>query len=183
MNNSYWNKRDACLPKGHNIHWDAAKFFEQLTHKNRLAQYLSFRFCRVSGLTGFEEAVAAMQDTTAFVCFSDISQGVSKMNENTPNMQKVKTVFFAMRHPVDDMKARDRCMQIMHELFRQFMTILIQEKTRLQQNFIYIDENISFQEIDQYFFSGCAGAYFQISVKKFIDLRYNPEEWIEAEQK
>ena len=141
---------------------------------------MGFRFCRVSGLTGFEGAVAAMQDTTAFVCVSDISQGTSAMNDNTPNMQKVKTVFFAMRHPIDDLVARERCMQIMHELFRQFMTVLIKEKTRLEQQNIYVDERISFQEIDQYFFSGCAGAYFQINVRKFIDLRYNPAEWDES---
>ena len=53
------------------------------------------------------------------------------------------------------------------------MTKLILERTRLQQNVIYIDERIQFQEIDEYFFSGCACAYFQIAVDTYTNL--NPE--------
>ena len=89
-------------------------------------------------------------------------------------------MFLAMRHAIDDLTARDRCMRIMHELFRQFMSILIREKVKLQQRCIYVDERINFVEIDQYFFSGCAGAYFQITAHRYIDLQYNNEEWTES---
>ena len=82
-----------------------------------------------------------------------------------------------MRHVVNDMSARERCMDIMRELFRQYMSVLILEQTRLQQNNIYIDQRISFQEIDKYFFTGCACAYFQIAVDTFTDLQYNETEW------
>ena len=82
-----------------------------------------------------------------------------------------------MRHAIDDMTARDRCMETMRELFRQFMSKLILEQTKLQENCIYLDPRISFQEIDRYFFSGCACAYFQIAVDTYTDLRFNPEEW------
>ena len=44
---------------------------------------------------------------------------------------------------------------------------------------IYIDPRISFQEIDRYFFSGCACAYFQIAVETYTDLQFNNEEWTE----
>ena len=162
------------------IHWSAADFFRDLTEKNKLAKKYKFRFCKVSGLNGFEEAVAAMQNTLAFICVSDISQGTTSM-DNTPHMAKVKTVFMAMRHPIDDMSAREQCMNIMHEIFRQFMSVLIMEKTKLAERCIYVDERIQFQEIDRYFFSGCAGAFFNISVSKFIDLRYNKDEWEEVE--
>ena len=158
------------------IHWSAADFFRELTEKNKLAKKNKFRFCEVSGLNGFEEAVAAMQNTLAFICVSDISQGTTSM-DNTPHMNKVKTVFMAMRHPIDNMKAREQCMNIMHEIFRQFMSVLIMEKTKLAERCIYVDERIQFQEIDRYFFSGCAGAYFNISVNRFIDLRFNADEW------
>lgn len=50
--------------------WAADKFFEKLTATNRLALAEGFTFCRVSGLEGFEEAVAQMQNTAAFVCVS-----------------------------------------------------------------------------------------------------------------
>ena len=119
-----------------------------------------------------------MQMKTAFVCVSDISQGFTDIN-NTPHTRRVKTVFLAMRHAIDDMKARQRCMDNMRELFRQFMSVLILEQTKLQEHSIYLDPRISFQEIDRYFLSGCACAYFQIAVDTYTDLQYNAQEWSE----
>lgn len=117
-----------------------------------------------------------MQGNTAFVCVSDIAQGFTELN-NSPHTRRVKTVFLAMRHALDDMQARQECLETMRELFRQFMSSLILERTRLEENCIYLDPRISFNEIDRYFFSGCACAYFQIAVDVFTDLRYNANEW------
>ena len=139
--------------------WDASEYFEQLTATNRLAKGERFTFCHVSGLDGFEEALAHMQRTTAFVCVSDIANGFTELN-NTPHTRRVKTVFLAKRHKIDDMAARTRCMETLRELFRQYMSLLILEKTKLEQHCIYLDPRISFNEIDRYFFSGCACAYF-----------------------
>ena len=161
-----------------NGRWNASAFFENLCATNRLARHEGFTFCRVSGLDGFEEAVNTMQTSNAFVCVSDIADGYTELN-NTPRTRRVKTVFFAMRHAAEDMEARSECMEIMRELFRQFMSRLLPEKVRLEQNCIYLDPRISFNEIDRYFFSGAAGAYFQIAVDVFTDLRYNPDEWSE----
>ena len=161
-----------------NGRWDAAAFFENLTATNRLAQSEGFTFCRVSGLDGFEEAVSQMQSASAFVCVSDIADGYTELN-NTPRTRRVKTVFLAMRHAAEDMAARSECMETMRELFRQFMSRLILEKVRLEQKCIYLDPRISFNEIDRYFFNGAAGAYFQIAVDVFTDLRYNSDEWNE----
>ena len=36
--------------------WNTTEFFSDLTERNRLARQNDFRFCRVSGLDGFEEA-------------------------------------------------------------------------------------------------------------------------------
>ena len=128
--------------------------------------------------------------TSHFQC-EDITQGYTELN-TTPHTQRVKTVFLAMRHALDDMEARQECMDIMRELFRQFMSILIQEKTRVEagcprepgkpyekgaQGFVYLDPRISFQEIDRYFLSGCACAFFQVATDVYTDLRYNQEEW------
>ena len=159
--------------------WDASEYFEQLTVTNRLAKRERFTFCHVSGLDGFEEALAHMQRTTAFVCVSDIANGFTELN-NTPHTRRVKTVFLAKRHKIDDMAARTRCMETLRELFRQYMSLLILEKTKLEQHCIYLDPRISFNEIDRYFFSGCACAYFQIAVDVYTDLRYNEDEWIDA---
>ncbi len=159
-----------------NGQWNAAAFFENLTATNRLARQEGFTFCRVSGLDGFEEAVNEAQTQTAFVCVSDIADGYTELN-NTPRARRVKTVFFAMRHAAEDMEARAECMETMRELFRQFMSRLLPEKVRLEQNCIFLDPRITFNEIDRYFFSGAAGAYFQIAVDVFTDLRYNADEW------
>ena len=162
-----------------NFNWNATAFFLDLTARNKFAREHDFAFCRVSGLEGFEEALAHLQSDKAFVCVSDISQGYTELN-NTPHTRRVKTVFLAMRHAIDDMAARQRCMETMRELFRQFMSMLILEQTKLQQHALYLDPRISFQEIDRYFFSGCACAYFQIAVDTYTDLRFNPEEWDNA---
>ena len=156
--------------------WDASAFFEGLTQRNRLALANNFCFCRVSGLDGFEEALQNMQSSTAFVCVSDLSQGFTALN-NTPRTRRVKTVFLAMRCAVDDMVARQQCLDTMQELFRQFMSVLIREETRLRERFIYLDPRISFHEIDRDFFSGCTCAFFEIAIDKYTDLRYNPDEW------
>ncbi|MBR5117351.1 MAG: hypothetical protein IK100_01755 [Muribaculaceae bacterium] len=158
--------------------WSATDFFKQLTRTNKLATNYGFKFCRVSGLEGFEEALDNMQRSKAFVCVSDIANGYTELH-NTPRTRRVKTIFLAMRHRIDDMQARLECIETLRELFRQFMSRLILEKTKLEQKCIYLDPRISFNEIDRYFFSGCACAYFQIAVDVFTDLRYNNNEWEE----
>ena len=160
-----------------NFNWNATAFFEALTAKNRLAQQEHFTFHRVSGLEGFEECLHSMQQCTAFIAVSDIAQGYTELN-NTPHTRRVKTIFFAMRHAIDDMAARQECMDIMRELFRQFMSVLIQERTRVEEEHIYLDPRISFNEIPHYFFSGCACAYFQVATDVYTDLRYNETEWL-----
>ena len=165
-------------PMEDKFNWNATAFFADLTKRNRFAVANGFRFCKVSGLEGFEEVLAAMQSHSAFVCVSDISQGYTDIN-NTPHTRRVKTVFMAMRHAIDNMDARLVCMDKMRELFRQFMSVLILEQTKLQQHAIYLDPRISFQEIDRYFFSGCACAYFQIAIDTYTDLQFNAGEWDE----
>lgn len=121
-----------------NFNWDAAAFFERLTGLNVFAKTHKYRFARVSSLEGFHGALGNMTSTSAFVAVSDTSQGGLDI-ENTPHTRRVKTVFLAKRHAVDDMMARERCMDNMRELFRQFMSVLIQEKTKLEENNIFID--------------------------------------------
>ena len=130
----------------------------------------------MSGLEGFEEALHVMQSTANFICVSDIAQGYTELNI-TPHTRRVKTVFLAMRHKMDDMEARQQCMDTMRELFRQFMSVLILEKTRVEEEHIYLDSRISFQEIDRYFLSGYACAFFQVAADVYTDLRYNEKEW------
>ena len=159
-----------------NANWNATVFFARLTAENLLAQEQSFTFCKVSGLQGFEDALAQMQSSTAFVCVSDNSDGYTDIN-NSPHTRRIKTVFIAMRHAIDDQDARLTCLDTMRELFRQYMSVLILEKTKLAEHCIYLDPRIRFTEIPEYFASGCACAYFQVAVDIYTDLRLNPAEW------
>ena len=156
--------------------WSATKFFSRLTEASRHAAEHGYRFSEVASLEGFHGALSSAVNTKAFVCVSDTSDGYTDIN-NTPHTRRVKTIFLAMRHKAGDDKARSRAMENMRELFRQFMSVLIQEKTRLDENCIYIDPRITFKEIDKYFFTGCACAYFMVAVDTYTDLSYNPDEW------
>ena len=69
--------------------WDATEYFGHLAATNRLAKAKGFAFCRVSGLDGFEEALAHMQRTTAFICVSDIANGYTELN-NTPHTRTTR---------------------------------------------------------------------------------------------
>lgn len=159
------------------FNWDAAAFFERLTAANRFAKDNDFHFERVSSLEGFHTLISNVLSTKAFVAVSDTSSGRLDLN-NTPHTRRIKTVFLFMRHKADDAKARQACLDKMNELFRQFMSVLIQEKTRLRENSIYLDDRISFTEIDKFFYTGGACAYFQIAVDTFTNLVYNPDEWL-----
>lgn len=163
-------------PFSPSISWDATAFFRDAVARNRLAQSLGFRFATVSSLQGFEDALNQLQSATALVAVSDTSDGQIKI-DNTPHTQRVKTVFIAMRHPLGDMAVRAARFDTMRELFRQLMSLLILETTRLEQQRIFLDPQISFNEISRYFYNGAACAYFQISTTTYTSLTYDPAEW------
>lgn len=162
-----------------NFDWSCSEFFERLTKANKLASNNDYRFVVVSSLEGFHSALSQMLSAPAFVAVSETSQGALTL-ANSPHTRRVKTVFLAKRYSVDDPDGsrREAAMAEMRELFRQFMSVLLQEKTRLDESCVYLDERISFNEIDRYFFTGCACAYFQLSVDTYTNLAYNKEEWL-----
>lgn len=159
------------------FNWDAAAFFERLTASNKFAQEYGYRFHPVSGLEGFHGALTDALKTKAFICVSDTSDGGLDL-DNTPHTTRIKEVFLAYRHKALDETQRNNAMENMRELFRQFMSVLMQEKIRLEEGGIYIDSRIAFKEIEKYFYTGAACAFFQIRVDTYTDLSYNPDEWI-----
>lgn len=158
--------------------WNAFKYFSGLTARNRLAVDNGFVCCRVSDFEGLEEVIDEMQSCVNFVAVSDTSQGVLSL-ENTPHTRRVKTIFLIMRHQVGDMEAREECFALMRELFRQFMSEFLRERTRLNQGPLFIDPKINLSEVDKYVVSGAACAYFQIACNEYHSLVYNPDEWLE----
>lgn len=156
--------------------WDAAAFLEGLTDRNKLAKQHGFRFCRISGLTGMEEALAAMQQTPAFVMVSDAPVGTMDI-DNTPHQRRTVMVILAMRHRLDDMTARAECLNTMQELFRQFMSALIPERTRMQQNALFIDPRVTLQVFNKYLTPGVTCYEFELTTTAYVDLTYQTDEW------
>ena len=82
------------------------------------------------------------------------------------------------RHALNNMDARQACMDEMREIFRQFMSVLFKERTRIEQGVLYLDPRGQFTEIEQYFALGAACAYFQIAFDVYTNLVYREEEWL-----
>lgn len=158
--------------------WNASDFFRGLTEKNRLAQEKGFVYVEVSGLEGLEEALGRLQSTPNFVFCTDNAAGYTELN-NSPHTRRVRTVFFAMRHKLNDMAARRSCLQTIDTLHRQFCSKLILERTRLSEKMQYLDSRINLQEVSQHLVPGTAICMFEISVDTYINLEYNPAEWEE----
>ena len=78
-------------------------------------------------------------------------------------------------------QARDACaawqdlMDIVLDLFRQFMSVLIQQQTRAEEEHINLGPRISYQKIARHFLSGCACAFPQIATDTNKNLRKNAE--------
>lgn len=161
--------------------WNAKPLIKRLARTNKLARRNNFVFCRVSSLKGFENALQKMQNSVAFVCLADESDGNICLN-NTRHSLFAKTVFLAMRYSFDSMEDRDRAMNILREIFRQFLSVISKEKVRLQQNKIYLDNQIQFHEIPEYFAAGCACAFFNLYIGKYVNTTYNPDEWLTDEE-
>lgn len=159
--------------------WDAPRYFKWLLDRNRLAVSHGFDFGLVSGLQGLEDMLHVAQDAVAFFAVSDISDGFMSIGPSAKS-RRIKTVFLAMRHAEGDMRARGKCMDIMRELFRQMMTVLSRDRRILMRQNVFIDERIQFSEIDQYFFTGCACAYFQIALDSNTHMCICENEWTAA---
>lgn len=162
------------------FNWNAALFFERLVAANRFAAENGYRYHLVSGLEGFHGALTNALKTLAFVCVSDTSDGLLEL-QNTPHARRIKTVFMARRVATADEQAREAAFDNMRELFRQMMSVLMLERTRLREKCVYIDAQVSFKEIERYFYTNCACAYFQIEVVTFSDISFNPEEWTDPD--
>lgn len=156
--------------------WNPLAFFKGLVASNKLCQQKGFKCVAVSGLEGMEEAIARMQSTPNLVMVAENAAGFTFFDP-TPHTRKIRTVFIAMRHKHDDMAARQTCMDIIFEIHRQFCSMLIREKVRLEQNTQYLNPQITLQEVDKYLIPDTAICMFELSVDTYIDLQYNESEW------
>lgn len=159
--------------------FNASKFFKDLAGRNKLCRQFNFGFAEVSGLQGFIDAISRADTRPNMVCVDDTSEGFASL-ENTPSRRSVKSVFLFMRHAPGDVAARAKCMEIMHAIFLQFLSAILPEKVRLAQGGLYLSERVPFAELDQYLATGAACCHFQITVDRFVDLTFKPDEWADS---
>ena len=158
--------------------FDAISLFRSLTQKNKLCRMHSFRFDVVSDLEGFADTLGEMQILQPIVAVSDCSDGSMEL-DNAPSTRRIHTVFLFMPHGIQDnwIAQREARLDIMREIFRQFMTVLLRQITALHLDGVYIDRSVAFHEIPRYFFTGGACAYFQVISDITTDLQLNFDEW------
>ena len=160
--------------------FNLAALIKRLTELNRLAREHGFVYMDVSDLEGFSDALESMQDPRPLVCVSDTSAGGISL-DNTPSTRCIRTVFMFYPHPIAENYEghRQRAFEVMRELFRQLLTVIIRQSTKLSMEGLYLDRTVSFEEIDRYFFSGGACAYYNIAIDRYTDLQLRDDEWIE----
>lgn len=156
--------------------WNAFNFFKSLAESNRLASREGFFTMEVSGPLGFRSILSEAMSEPNIIAVDDTSEGMTSLV--SPSRSMVKSVFLSMKHRPMDTQARAECLSLESELFRQFMTVLTLERTRLGRQLISLNKDIHFQEIDKYFAPGYACAMFQLNVSMPLDLRHRPEEWL-----
>lgn len=163
-----------------NVEWNAVAFFRDLTQRNKLAQQKGFAFREVSGLAGIQDAIESAKQCTAFVMVSDTDAGTTVI-DNSPHNVVNKIVILSMRHKMDDAEARKSAMDTLSELFAQFASVLIKERTRLAEKNIFLSPNIQVQTFTQYIAPGVATKSFTLSISNYTDLRYSADDWLPAD--
>lgn len=159
--------------------FNAFNYISSLTKRNRLARSLGFTVGRCSGLEGLYDLLASASSQPNFISVDDSSEGYIDPYHN-PASRTVKTVYMAMRHAPGDMAAREYALSQMREIFRQFMTAIIPERVRLEEEGMYIDPRIQYNEIESYFCTGAAAAFFQLAIDTPTELCFNPDEWTDG---
>lgn len=159
--------------------WNAEPYFRSLVQNNLLARTCDMQFFLGSGLGSFEQAVDNLQTAQCFCMLTESADG-RLATDNSPNAKRVKTIYLAMRHEENNVEERNRVIDTLSEIFRQFISHLNRERQRLHCEAIYIEPVIEFHEFSENTFSGCAAIYFHIPFTVAVDLRFNPKEWTNA---
>lgn len=146
---------------------------------NKMVRENKFEFAEVSGLEGHLDTLrsGSVSASPNLIAVDDTSEGSTMLN-NQPMRRVVKLVMISMRHAAGDSTARAECFEIMHEIFRQFMSAILMKKNEWSAKGVYLHPNIAFNEMDSYYFTGAACAWFQITFDIGTDMQFRADEWL-----
>ncbi|MBD5172299.1 MAG: hypothetical protein HDT02_03645 [Bacteroidales bacterium] len=159
--------------------WDAFSFFSDRISALIPARDIGMKTVRVSGLEGLEDAVANMLDAPALCCVSDSSDGDIDL-ECSPSDSNFKLIFLLIRTPEGDMAARHRHLKTLRLIFHALLSVLIQERTRLENDCLFLDPKIQFHEAPAPLLSGYTCVWFQLRIVAPLDLRINSNLWTDG---
>lgn len=161
-------------------HFDVHAYFKGLCENNKLAKENAFKFCKVAGMNGMQEALISFNRETAFFCVDDTTDGTTFERSGGFFQRRVFTVILLKKYTYGNMEDRKTALDICRKLFNQLYSRMLVDKEILLGDFIYLNtQKVHFREMEKYTFSGCSGLYFMIDVDEPIDLSYEPKEWKE----
>lgn len=157
--------------------WDAATYFKQLTLTNKLAQDNHFFYCDISGLGSMEEVISNMKNMTAFVAVNNTEGGTTFL-DNAPFATRSKGLFFGMRHLQNNMPARQECIDIMSEIYRQFNSRMLRDEETILDERTKFNRQQRLQVIDRYLNTEWTILFAEIGTQTYFDMCYNADDWL-----
>lgn len=157
--------------------FDFTGYLEQICRESVLCAANKFKFCRVTGLSGFEGVINNFTERALFAV-DDTADG-NLIQSNTGFMDiRFNTVFlihkFEFNNMEDQLKSKEICINIFYSLIQR----LIHDRAMLERNQIYLDTtDTAYHEIPEYFCNGSTGIYFNISHSAPKVMCYNSDEW------
>lgn len=157
--------------------FDFFSYFSTLAAKNKLAVLNKFYFCKVSGISGLEDAIANMQKEDAFFACDNITDGVIISKNGAYYTRYVFTVFLMKKFNHGDMDSFNSSMDVCRELRTQIYKRILHDYQSYQE-LTYMDfSSVLFRELDRATLAGCTGTYFMFNVDFPTDFQYQSNEW------
>jgi hypothetical protein len=161
------------------MQFDAHNYFREICRTNKLATAGEYVFCRVTGMSGMEEAIQKFKTAKAYCCIDDTEDGTLIQTGGGYMERRQYCLFLLKKYPVGNMDAQHVALDECRRIYRQIVKKLIRDRHRLENEMTYLKlDRIPFYEIPGYFLSGCTGLYFMITVDIPTELCYDNNEWI-----
>lgn len=157
--------------------FDFTGYLEQICRESVLCARDSFKFCKVTGLSGFEGVIQNFTERALFAVDDTAEGNLVKTNSGYLDT-RFTTVFLIRKFEFKDMddqrKSKEICVRIFYSIFQR----LIHDRAMLERNHIYMDtSDTAYHEIPEYFCNGSTGIYFNITHTSPKEMCYNENEW------
>ena len=160
--------------------FDAIRYFEDMTLRNKLAQERGFLPVVISNTDNLEGLMEEYRDHDRFVAIADTSTGNLASPDGAYGFQKRRayTVFILSAYEYGNMDARQEELELCRKIFHQFVSRIIHDKYEYEEKQMFFDTHaIPNQEIGRYYLSGMTGLHFTLYTWEPLDLEYEENQW------